>query len=301
LTNLVLSHSAKQDYDNCRRYYALARIKKIRSRRVIVPYVIGTACHAYKEAWYNGLDESQRLAALRKVFKGVDTSLMAKDEIVDLTVDQGRCEAFMYAYTLAHSEDRIQYPKLITEKEVRFEIIPGVDWLGFLDTLAQDAAGDWWVMETKTAGKAFVNKDYFDRVAIDNQVMGYMRLAAEVLGFMPKGIIYDVILKTQHRQRKGESLSAFVKRLQHLYVKDWKTEGLFARHELIVSPKAVDRWLTETRFIAAEIKAAHDNKIKVWPKNTGNCIAKYGACQYMSVCTTGQVDKMRFTIGKDRK
>lgn len=277
--------------------YALEKIKKIRSRKTGVALYIGKACHAFIEAWYEGRGLDAALKALRNEFDTIPKNLLDKDELVELAIEQARSEAMMSAYTEAHVEDDRQFQKHIMEKRVQIELIPGVVYEGYIDHLAQDMAGDWWIWETKTSGKAFANADYFNRVMIDSQVCGYMRLGTEILGQPPKGVYYDVILKTSHSQRKTEALSAFIKRLTDLYRAEWKSEGLFIRREFEIPNSRVNNWLKNTRFIAAEIQAARNRAESLWPMNTDHCQAKFGTCRYLPICTSGQVDKLRYAIG----
>lgn len=294
---LTLSHSQIDVYQKCRRLYRYQYIQGLRRRVVAVPLIAGRAFHAFKEAWYEGLPLERGIAALNKEFASVtpqDRALLNKDQLAQLAIEQHRMVAIATAYADAYRDDRTQYKKFLTESSVTIPLIEGVEYKGYIDCLVQDAAGDWWIMETKTAASGTVNQDYYDRVNFDWQVAGYAALAQDKLGVMPKGIVYDVIIKTRHSIKQGESPAGFVQRLTHLYVNEWKTQGLLERNTILLSDKTIDRWLKQVKLIAAEIRDAVDRKEKNWPMNTGNCLGKYGTCSHMPICVNGKVDKLLY-------
>lgn len=269
---------------------------KLQLKKRPVYFVIGSACHAYIEAWHENRGEEACIKALRDVFKEAKNPLLSKDELIDLAIEQARAEAMMIGYSKQYEKDKAIYVTHLMEKRSEIQLDVGIRYKGYLDHLAKDGAGDWWIVERKTSAKGFVNADFFNRVMVDNQVMGYMELAKELLGVYPKGVLYDVILKTQHSQRQSETLESFIRRLSALYM-DPK-EGLFVRQELLVPIKRVEAWKKEIVIVAREMKQHVDSGTKTWPKNSGNCIGKYGACMYLPICTSGKVDTVRYTRGK---
>jgi hypothetical protein len=282
--------------------YRLQYLQKLERRGVIIPLITGRAIHAYQQALREGLSPEQCELALEKEFDvpDQDKAMLNRDQQAKFEIERYRAIAMMRAYLTAYPTDATQYKKWITEShiEIPIEGLDDVVYHGYIDCLVQDVAGDWWIFETKSAANATVNADYFERVKIDGQVAGYMELAKAKLGFYPKGIVYDVIIKTQHSQKKGESTAAFISRLTHLYVNEWKNNGLFERMELELSPTMVDAWREDMKMLANEIKSAIDRKEKVWPKNTGNCLGKFGSCKFMPICTTGKVSKLLYAKRK---
>ena len=261
---------------------------------VAVPLVAGRGFHAYKEALYQGLSHEQCIAALNKEFElsPQQAAMLDKQGTTKLAIEKGRLNAMANAYREAYPDDQHQYKNYITESKITLPLLDEVTYLGYVDCLALDQAGDWWIIETKTASKGTVTADYYERVAFDWQVLGYAALAAEKLGVFPRGIVYDVAIKTKHSQRKGETAQGFINRLTKLYRDEWKSQGLFERHELELSAKNVDKWKKQVTMIASEIKEAHDREEKNWPQNTNNCLGKFGTCSHMPICATGRVDKL---------
>jgi hypothetical protein len=293
----TVSHTSIQDYLSCRRYYALRNITKVQIRKRPVYFIIGTACHAFIEAWHEERGMDACIKALRDTFSKEDKSMLSADELVDFAIEQARAEAMMMGYIAMYEKDKKVYTTHLMEKKADIMLTDSIKYKGYLDHLAKDGAGDWWIVERKTSAKGFVNADFFNRVMVDNQVMGYMELAKELLGVYPKGILYDVILKTQHSQRQTETLAAFLRRLTDLYVKDGKKEGLYVRQELLVPLSRVESWKKEITIVAEEMRLAMASGTKTWPKNSGNCIGKYGSCMYLPICVSGKIDSVRYKRG----
>lgn len=293
---LKLSHSSVQNYNDCRMKYRLMNVQGIKRRGIIIPFITGRAVHAYQQALREGLSPEQCELALLKEFDIPEqqVAMLSRDDQNKLDVEKYRSLAMMQSYTSAYASDSTQYSKWITESHIEIPLIDDVVYHGYIDCLTQDVAGDWWIFETKTASAGTVNAEYFERVKIDSQVAGYMELAKAKLGFYPRGIVYDVILKTQHSRKQGESNGSFINRLRNLYVNEWKTRGLFERHEVEVGSNTIKRWNSDIRTIAKEIKTLIDNKEKNWTRNTGHCLGKFGACPMFNICTTGRMNKLLY-------
>ena len=216
--DITISHSELQQFRNCEREYKYARLNKIYPRKRGVALYTGSAAHKYIECRRNGLDDAQAEVNVRSIFdEAKEGGLWDATELVKLEIEMHRALAMARAYWTIYSErDSIEYPKLQTEVELKRKLCDGITYRGFIDCLAQDAAGQWWVHDIKTASSAAVNPGYFERVAFDNQVVGYVWLAEKYLGIRPAGVIYDVIVKTQHSRTQKESSIQFCNRLRDI-------------------------------------------------------------------------------------
>jgi hypothetical protein len=165
----------------------------------------------------------------------------------------------------------------------------------------KDFAGDWWILETKTAAPSTLTPDYFNRVHIDSQVMGYMYGGKEVLGKFPKGIIYNVIKKPGIRLKKGETMQAFQQRVYLEYVKFAQTKNYFTRQQLIVSHARLEEWYYEKSILTGNLQGYMRKKdFTYWPMHTSACTTKFGSCEYLPACTARAYNKLLYTKG-DRK
>lgn len=295
--NLILSHSGFSDFQHCERYYRIGRIQMIDKKVRGVALYIGSAHHAFKDVVYAGATVEEGLEAMEESFLELDTSLMTKEKIGDWEVEKARIIAITKAWAEINLEvDRLQYTEFIPEKHFEMEIIPGVTYHGYIDCLVKDRDDNWWVLETKTAAKSTVNADYFDRLTFDNQVLGYMHLAKEYLGCWPAGVIYDVAIKTTHRKlvSKGETTQQFCRRIQDMYEDPEKQDELFIRREILIGSRSLDAWLKNIRHVVARLyKKYQDGEDKpggFWPQSTNQCLGKYGACKFLSICQKGYID-----------
>lgn len=291
-----VSNSSIRDYLNCRRFYKLRKRDRIFRREVPEALTVGRALHKWMEGLYSGLPDEALDSLLEQEFMSVDTSLFDTEALVKLEIAKHKILAIARAYKEVYADDFEQYKKFLTEKSLEIPLSAQITYEGRLDLLVQDAADDWWILETKTASRGTVKGDFFERVRIDAQILGQVALATAFLGQAPVGVVYNVIEKTSHRQKQTETLGAFIQRITKMYVDNWRVEGLFKREELLIGPNAIEEWFRETLLIAEEMRDAVETA-KLWPKNTDYCFNKYGHCPYFPICTTGQVDPLLYVQG----
>lgn len=295
--DLLLSHSGISDFQHCERYYRLGRIQMIDKKVKGVALHIGSAHHSFKDAVYAGGTVQDGLEAMEESFLECNTSLMTKEKIGDWEVEKARILAITKAWADIYLEnDRARYVEFLPERHFEMDLFPGVKYHGYIDCLVKDRDDNWWILETKTAAKATINEDYFDRLSFDNQVVGYMHLAREFLGFFPAGVIYDVSVKTSHRKlvSKGETTQQFCRRIRDMYLDPEKRKELFIRRHILIGSHNLDSWLRNIRHVAGRLyKKYQDGEDKpggFWPKSTNQCIGKYGACKFLSICQKGFVN-----------
>lgn len=289
------SHSSIQTWQTCQRKYDNQYNKGIRPRKRPVPYIVGSAVGKFLEAYYQ--QQPNPLLALEAEFKNVNTSLLSTEEVADLACQRAMCVGIAKAYPKFYDQDFDQFQKFICEKRGMLKLKNGHEYEGYIDVLCQDAAGDWWIMETKTASR--VDSNYLDRVKIDWQVISYMWLAKEMLGSFPRGVVYNVIKKTQIRRKAGEALSTFAKRIETEYVLHAQAKGLFHREEVIIGRDALIQWRREIEYVTALIASKEEGT--PWPMSTGACIQAYGACQYLNLCTSAEMNKLIYEVSKGGK
>jgi hypothetical protein len=217
----------------------------------------------------------------------------------------GICEV----YPTIYKGDFMEFNDFLIEEhfELDFGVHAGykLKYQGFLDGLFQDAAGDWWVFETKTKkyNKPGSNEgaNYVKKVHIDNQVLGYIHGGAQVLTYrlgtptIPKGVIYNVIQKPSISRKKTESLQDFRKRVREEYTRYAEEKEYFARYPLQLKQSLIDNWLPEMKMWLMEIAHKKGTKSKrMFPMNSGACTSKFGTCKWMGSCTSGKYQKLLF-------
>ena len=73
---------------------------------------------------------------------------------------------------------------------------------GRVDAVVQDAKGNYWIIEHKTA--AYVDGAYLERLWTDSQIALYTMYLREQ-GIPIKGVIYDILTKCKYSQKAGET------------------------------------------------------------------------------------------------
>jgi hypothetical protein len=292
------SHTRIQTYNTCKRSYLHYYLRKIRTRKTPNYFVLGSAIHSFIEMFYRTKDAALSARQVTNIIDAVDRAILNREEIHALEVDKNIALGIAKAYPLFYKQDFDEFKAFLTEQEFRLPLdslqIQGEKhfYTGKLDCLLQDHAGDWWILETKTVSAQSMGGDYFERVKIDSQVIGYLHAARAILGKWPKGVIYNAIKKPSIRLKNGESLSAFQSRVYNEYAKLAKEKGYFTREQIMVTGNHLNEWLSDTQILAQEIANRVNAKATHWPKNTGACSIKYGTCQFLQACITDAYNKL---------
>ena len=290
-----VSYSSIQHHRNCQQLHNLSDRLRVRPKKKKVSLTTGSAFHEFVRYLYAGIPLTAALDKVNEIFKKVDTALLTQEEIAKLHIEWSRCLGMGMAYAEHYKTDFDQYKKFICEQKGEFEILPGILYVGSIDILMQDAAGSWWVKETKTAKKGTVNQSYIDRIKIDSQSKGYLFLAQKILGVWPIGIVYDVAIKTSHSKRAQETVTQFCKRIRQVHIEG--AHELFHREELVIGEDSRNQWLAEAKETITEMARMYDDPKSTWPKNDGYCVNKYGPCEMLHICSnSGRIDPMIYDV-----
>lgn len=294
------SHSSLQTYMTCPKLYLHTYLRRMRLRKRPTYYILGEAVHKFIEFYYKSKDVKLSMKQIDNVYAAVDESMLSPEELHKLSVDKQIARGIAEAYPKFYAHDFDQYKTFLTEQSFKFVLDASYkdNYKGFIDVLAQDHAGDWWIIETKTASQ--LDADYFERVKIDSQVMGYMYGAKSILGIFPRGVVYNAIKKPAIRLKAGESFKQFEQRVYLEYTKYAKEKGYFTREELLIGDIQLKRWLSNTTAIANMVSTKIRMRTKHWPMNTGACLAKWGSCPMLQACVTGNYNELRY-VKDDRK
>lgn len=303
---LVLSNSQIGVYHTCPKMYQHKYGYRVDPIKRPIYFVVGSAVHKFLELWYQTQDVKLAINAAMAIFDEVDMSLYDEKAHNNFLCDREMVAGICEAYPRYYSGDFELYQKFIAEGDTTIDLLPNhtlakIRYRAILDLLCQDAAGDWWIMETKTAAASTVSPAYFMRVRIDSQVSGQMWVARSILGHFPKGVIYNVIKKPGIRLKKGEAPRAYRQRVFQEYsnVSNCNAKGYFTREEIIIGKRQLKEWRAETEFIASEIAfkrnaAKEDPDGTFWPKNTGACTNFNSACAYMPACIDGEYNRLLY-------
>lgn len=299
---MEFNNSRLQQYLTCPRSFKHRYLMKMVSKKKPTYFVLGEAIHKFIEFYYRTKDKTMALKQIDNVFKTVKTELLNREEMHDLECDKSIAYGIAEAYPTFYKADFDEFKTFLTEQTFKIPLPNSSHtYYGTLDALLQDHAGDWWILETKTAAAQSLNDDYFERVKIDSQVSGYMHGGKHIIGVYPRGVIYNVIKKPAIRLKNGESLQAFQQRVRQEYISFAKEKNYFQRQQLVVSTHRLETWAEDTSRLVNFVADKIATKDKHWHMNTGACRANYGSCTYMNACITNQYNSLMYekdTSGK---
>lgn len=295
------SHSSLVNAQSCQRLYKLENLDRLEARKRPTYFTLGSAFHSAVGLWHEGMTVDRCLEGVNEEFNKIDYSLLGPKEVANLEVEHARVLGMAAAYMEHYKSDLNQYSHFIVESHEEIDIIPGETYHGFIDVLMKDAAGDWWIKETKTAAKNTVTPAYLERIKMDNQVLGYAFLARKRIGQFPKGVVYDIACKTSHRKRQQETVAQFCNRIRNLYATRAESEHLFHREEIIFDRRRLQDWWDERRALISLLKKQRERDKYPWPKNTGHCLKFGSPCSMFSVCESGRIDPMLYKHRDEEK
>ena len=157
-----------------------------------------------------------------------------------------------------------------------YEGIP-VNFFGILD-LGVTKSDGVWIVDRKTTFQ--IGKLFELTMRTIAQMKGYCWIYQKCFGSLPMGYIVDGI----RSNAPSEKALADQKQLNKWWLEQ------FARPPSYVNQEQVDEWEKETCFHLHDI--IKDNKRQHYPMNTQSCVGRYGACNYVNICTLPQAERL---------
>ena len=264
--DIKYSHSMRQSFQQCPRkiyFRYCAGIERIEER--------GDARRVGR-SYHKGLE------LLRAKMPIDEVLIYIKDELSgckDASADQIKVHAYISGYMLAFDD-----LKRDTKNELRLSV--GED-VGIVDCIAESDNGDQYIIEDKTTASFDHNLD--KALMLNDQICNYVWLCREN-GIEIKGILYRELQKSVHKLNRGESEKAFSDRIFELYT---KTSDRY--RQIAVDPKVFDldhhkRSVMRVNGLIREFceTFVHED-IRSMPKNCWSCLGKYGACEFLPLCS----------------
>lgn len=299
----IITNSARGTYATCRRLYWLQYRQLLAQRGVKHYFFVGGAYHKELETMY--LERRFDVAACRRRIEAATKEALNRAATSDQTekivagaaVAMGMAEGYASLY-LKTDLQRMEFPEL--ERPFGPIPIPGTEWsyAGVRDGLirwAQDddrydaRRGDLALAEHKSTAQMDAN--YFARLPVDNQILGYLWSMRQEGGEQPKSVLYNVGQKSRLRQKKGEGRGQFLDRV----VADYKENPskYFYREKVIFSPKVLDSFEASLRETVRELEWCIENGN--WSMNDRACTTR-GMCEMFPLCSTQFKDKDMFLL-----
>jgi len=164
----------------------------------------------------------------------------------------------------------------------------GFNFLGRMDLTIRIKSGKHkgvWCLENKSRGR--IDNYRLEHVKIDPQLLGYLSASRQMLGELPRGVIWNVVRKPSIRQKKNQTLQQYRNELKQDYID--RPSFYYYRDFLPVPPKAVDNWESEVTntLLDFELACEHPEDPDIWYKNPSMCYA-FDRCPYLPLCTRGE-------------
>lgn len=155
----------------------------------------------------------------------------------------------------------------------------GAYWLG----------KELWLRENKTKGR--IEEDVLsDTLAFDFQNSFYIYALAQEYKVWPKGVLYDIIRRPGEKQKVGESLPAYSRRIEERVKKE--PEFYFIRYEVSIPKTEHTRFVGELESIIREFKAWVEKELPTY-RNTSSCIQRWGPCKFLPICANNELGLYR--------
>jgi len=277
----ALTQSELSAFGKCERYHQLRYLKRLRPMLQGLPLRFGTAFHL-------GIEHGNPQAAGQFVRKGLERAFIQEDR-QRVEIAAGQVESMVRGAIKAWSGS--EQP---SEREVEFcvpLINPETGRPSRRHRLGGkvDGVGADRTYEYKTTSR--LDRDYIDRLEVDQQVDTYQDAMSRVLGRRIRQSVYRVALKVSIRVRKNESVPEYLRRVEEEY--QTKPERYF--HEEIVDRSddqielwRKDAWEKHLRILSNE-SGGHA------PRNANSCVGRFGRCEFLDLCS-GAVTEAAYRV-----
>ena len=193
-------------FSSCRRKWLWSKLYD--TLYPIPAFFVGNVVHNGLEALYKEKGtERKAMNAVEKTIKGVLSNVSVNsvefggdeaNELYEELADLAR--AMMKHYFEFEAEKSLLKGGTVEHVELTIRqtlSTPGWDYdsitiSGRADLIIKDVHGDLWVVDHKTSASY---TPYMPGLDVDEQLTGYMYLCWKKLGIVPKGVIYNVLLK----------------------------------------------------------------------------------------------------------
>lgn len=276
---MIVTHSSMECFCNCRRKYQLRYLDCIVPKVKSQALEFGSAMHAVLERYFKAIKAEQQFEGESTIDKeSMKEDLQVRVEGQDLNiVDTAKLLGLTLGYVNRWFETDVKEFEVVdVEREFRFDdFVDGVSLSGKVDGLVKRKDdGRYYILEHKTA--SVVDDSYVMQKDIDAQTMMYAICLQEILGINVSGVIHDILTKQKIRLKKGETEDDFCVRLI-----DDVCEDNFNRITIDFRDGTLEDFQKEL-----EAKCEEISRCKTFYRCTGNCIGRYGACEYLTLCAS---------------
>lgn len=279
----TLTNSARSDFLNCRKKFQYSYCHGLSPRILQVPFLVGGLFHGELELMYTGKWSLDR--ADERITKGIENAIKESDAVIDenaannLWQQRAILLGILKGYKQKYKSDKKDWKIRSVEEKFKIELKNGWNYAGMIDMLVFKKKL-LYIVEHKTTSR--LDQGYVARLPLDNQIIGYSWAVYMLLKKMPKGVIYNVVKKTQLRQGQAEKFNDYLKRVTEDYVLN--PTKYFYREQLLFSKKDLQNFQVELYKLIEEVERCDETGF--YYKNPTAC-TMYGKCKFMQLCTMG--------------
>ena len=289
----TLTNSARNEFLNCRKKFYYSYMCGLSPRTLQVPFLVGGLFHDELERMYT--DKKWDLeSADKRITKAIHVAIVESDILDDreaqgLWQQRAILKGILKGYKAKYKKDKTWKIRSAEEK-FRIELKNGWKYAGMIDMLIFKGQ-QLFIVEHKTTSR--LDQGYVGRLPLDNQIIGYSWAVFKLLKKMPKGVIYNVVKKTQLRQGGAEKFENYLKRVTEDYVLN--PTKYYYRETLLFTKKDLQSFQIELYKLIEEIERCEDTGF--YYRNPTAC-TMYGKCLFMPLCTMGMNDNslMQYSI-----
>jgi RecB family exonuclease len=245
------------------------------------PLRFGTLMHELLEDWWTSKNDELV----------VDAELFAKLDVDPF--ERARLVAMMTGYHARWRDDPLEV--LHVEHQFAVPLIDPLSgfslaWVlaGKIDAVVRDKKGQVWIVEHKTTSENIeAGAPYWQKLSLDSQLSVYWH-AVQELGYAPRGVIYDVLVKPSQKPLKAntrrdadETPDEYCARLQEVIKAD--PDRYYQRGNVVrLSQEVWDAGVDIAQYVHL---LEHANRNEDWPRNPDSCFKFGRPCDYFEVCT----------------
>lgn len=286
---LVLTNSSRSMFLNCQQKYKYAYEELLTPKQGKGFLEVGNIFHKAHEKilFKTPLPEVQSFirAEVKKSRRGFigDSTKFEKDSsiiegmIVGYHKNQG---------VLKNAKIPLIKGKPAVELPFEIRVTPDVVLMGKIDALVKLDDG-YWLVEHKSTGR--LDGNYIDKLPINSQITTYLwamqRFLPKEIAQMLRGVIYNVMGKTQIRRTQKESETQFLDRLIEEYLAPINRSKYYFQRKYLRTSAQLERFHSELLDTAENITRCQ--KSGRWQQNEFFC-TYYGKCEFLQLCVQGR-------------
>lgn len=275
---MIITHSSLECFKQCRQKFKFRYIEGICPVTKSSALEFGSQMHLILQHLFECIEAQQTKGDTEYEPKeSVIDRLCQMVEIADMeATDRAKLKGLIIGYVNKwYESDCQEYEIVDVEREFSCDIDKFYHhkFVGKADGIVKRKSdGKYFILEHKTA--AIVDDDYIEQKQIDSQTMTYAVFLSEAIGIQISGAIHDIITKQKIRLKKGETEEEFCKRLI-----DDVTEDNFTRIIVEFDKQELADFVIGLNHATDDL--CHCDS---YYKCTGQCIGRYGACEYLPLC-----------------